>query len=51
MKPYVVMHMGSSIDGRIVPSQWPQEITAALTAIYERLHRELARATPGSSDA
>ncbi|MEK1895150.1 MAG: RibD family protein [Rhizobium sp.] len=41
MKPYVVMHMGSSIDGRIVPSQWPQEMTAALTAIYERLHRDL----------
>ncbi len=41
MKPYVIMHMGSSIDGRIVPSQWPEEMTAALTAIYERLHQQM----------
>lgn len=41
MKPYVIMHMGSSIDGRIVPSQWPEEMTAALTAIYERLHEQM----------
>lgn len=37
----MIMHMGSSIDGRIVPSQWPQEMTAALTAIYERLHQQM----------
>ena len=41
MKPYVILHMGSSIDGRIVTSQWPKEMTAAFTAIYERLHQQM----------
>ncbi|MGV3490022.1 MAG: dihydrofolate reductase family protein [Devosia sp.] len=39
MKPHVVMHMGTSIDARIVPNDWPG--TEQFGEIYERLHREL----------
>lgn len=39
MKPHVVMHMGTSIDARIVPNDWPG--TEAFGEIYERLHRDL----------
>lgn len=42
MKPYIVLHMGSSIDGRIVPKHWPKQQTALLTEAYERIHDELA---------
>jgi riboflavin biosynthesis pyrimidine reductase len=42
MKPHVVMHMGISIDGRIVPSSWPKPMAAEMGEIYERIHRELA---------
>jgi riboflavin biosynthesis pyrimidine reductase len=40
MKPHVVMHMGTSIDARIVPHEWPG--TEAFGEIYERIHRDLA---------
>ncbi|WP_423067238.1 dihydrofolate reductase family protein [Devosia sp. CN2-171] len=39
MKPHVVMHMGTSIDARIVPHEWPG--TRAFGEIYERIHRDL----------
>ncbi|WP_235935863.1 protein kinase family protein [Devosia aurantiaca] len=41
MKPHVVMHMGISIDGRIVPSSWPEEVSAQLNDVYEQIHRDL----------
>jgi riboflavin biosynthesis pyrimidine reductase len=40
MKPHVICHMASSIDGRIIPSRWrPQGLRSDL---YERLHDTLA---------
>ena len=40
MKPYVICHMASSIDGRILPSRWrPHGIEGDL---YERLHTQFA---------
>lgn len=40
MKPYVIVHMATSIDGRTLPSRWrPQRDDA--TSHYERLHGEL----------
>lgn len=41
MRPHTIMHMGSSIDGRIVPTHWPTEALTEMGDIYERLHREL----------
>ena len=41
MKPYVICHMGSSIDGRIVPRQWPGHLASTLGETYEKIHREL----------
>jgi riboflavin biosynthesis pyrimidine reductase len=41
MKPHVIMHMGSSIDGRIVPTYWPQETKAQFGDVYEQIHRDL----------
>jgi riboflavin biosynthesis pyrimidine reductase len=41
MKPHVILHMASSIDGRIVPKRWPKELAAALSDIYERVHQDL----------
>lgn len=41
MRPHVIMHMGSSIDGRIVPKYWPWEDANALVKPYEEIHREL----------
>ncbi|TCL75718.1 riboflavin biosynthesis pyrimidine reductase [Rhizobium sp. BK251] len=41
VKPHVTMHMGSSIDGRIVPTHWPQDLTAQLTEVYEQIHQSL----------
>jgi riboflavin biosynthesis pyrimidine reductase len=40
MKPHVILHMGTSIDARIVPHDWPG--TEAFGEIYERIHRDLA---------
>jgi riboflavin biosynthesis pyrimidine reductase len=42
MKPHVILHMGSSIDGRIVPHGWPQAELAAITDVYEAIHRDLS---------
>jgi riboflavin biosynthesis pyrimidine reductase len=40
LKPYVICHMASSIDGRILPSRWrPHGIEGDL---YERLHTQFA---------
>lgn len=40
MKPYIICHMASSIDGRILPSRWrPQGVPGDL---YERFHTEFA---------
>lgn len=40
MKPYVICHMASSVDGRILPSRWrPLGIEGDL---YERLHTQFA---------
>jgi hypothetical protein len=40
MKPYIIVHMATSLDGRTLPSRWsPQRDNA--TAHYDRLHGEL----------
>lgn len=39
MKPHVILHMMSSIDGRIVVTNWPDEIDVA--DIYEQVHARL----------
>jgi riboflavin biosynthesis pyrimidine reductase len=40
MKPYVICHMNSSVDGRILGSRWrPAE--NRMTGLFERLHEEL----------
>jgi riboflavin biosynthesis pyrimidine reductase len=41
MKPHVILHMASSIDGRILSSNWPESAANALDDTYERIHREL----------
>jgi hypothetical protein len=47
MKPYVICHMNTSVDGRILGSRWrPAENRMA--GLFERLH-ELSAAVPGSS--
>ena len=39
MKPHIICHMASSVDGRILPSRWrPQNSGADL---FERLHQQL----------
>jgi riboflavin biosynthesis pyrimidine reductase len=40
MKPYVICHMASSLDGRILPSRWRPQ--APRGDLYERLHDTLA---------
>jgi riboflavin biosynthesis pyrimidine reductase len=39
MKPHVIMHMMSSIDGRIVTTDWPEKYNAG--GLYERVHADL----------
>ena len=39
MKPYVICHMMSSVDGRILPNRWYSSV--ADRGVYERLHNEL----------
>lgn len=41
MRPHIILHMGSSIDGRIVPASWPREEMGELTGPYEAIHRAL----------
>jgi riboflavin biosynthesis pyrimidine reductase len=41
MRPYVICHMGSSVDGRIVPSEWPEDLASKLGETYEEIHRDL----------
>jgi riboflavin biosynthesis pyrimidine reductase len=42
MKPHVIMHMGVSIDGCIVPTPWPDQVSSALNNVYERIHSDLS---------
>lgn len=39
MKPHVILHMGTSLDARIVPHDWPG--AESFGEIYERIHRDL----------
>ena len=39
MKPHVIMHMVSSLDGRILGQTWPT--WSKLMEVYEAVHREL----------
>lgn len=39
MKPYVICHMLTSVDGRILPENWRPPFSD--TSLYERLHGEL----------
>jgi riboflavin biosynthesis pyrimidine reductase len=39
MKPYVICHMMSSVDGRILPNRWHPQVEGH--GVYERLHNEL----------
>ncbi|PTQ13567.1 2-hydroxy-3-oxopropionate reductase [Sphingomonas oleivorans] len=39
MKPYLICHMVSSIDGRILPSRWRPQVREG--DLYDRLHHEL----------
>jgi riboflavin biosynthesis pyrimidine reductase len=39
MKPYVICHMMSSVDGRILPNRWHPRVEER--GVYERLHNEL----------
>ncbi len=39
MKPYVICHMMSSVDGRILPHRWHPSLEDR--GVYERLHNEL----------
>ncbi|MYM22196.1 pyrimidine reductase [Duganella sp. FT135W] len=39
MKPHVIMHMVTSIDGRIVTTHWPKDF--AIGALYEDIHQQL----------
>jgi len=39
MKPYVICHMMSCVDGRILPNRWHPSV--AERGVYERLHNEL----------
>ena len=39
MKPYVICHMMSSVDGRILPDRWHPAVEDR--GVYERLHNEL----------
>src|SRR3954447_6363180 len=39
MKPYVICHMMSSVDGRILPDRWQPSVEDC--GVYERLHDEL----------
>ena len=40
MKPYVICHMNSSVDGRILGSRWrPSE--NRMTGLFERIHEKL----------
>ncbi|HEU4324529.1 MAG TPA: RibD family protein [Roseiflexaceae bacterium] len=40
MKPYVICHMMSSVDGRILPDRWHPAVEDR--GVYERLHNKLA---------
>jgi riboflavin biosynthesis pyrimidine reductase len=40
VKPHVICHMGSSVDGRTLPVRWRPK-GAQVTGLYERLHEEL----------
>lgn len=39
MKPRIILHMASSIDGRIVTTHWPKDFN--LGTLYEEIHQQL----------
>jgi riboflavin biosynthesis pyrimidine reductase len=41
MKPHVICHMATSLDGRILPSRW-RPGSAHPSVLYERLHNDIA---------
>ena len=41
MKPYVIVHMATSIDGRTLPDRWRPE-RAQPAPHYDRVHERLA---------
>jgi riboflavin biosynthesis pyrimidine reductase len=41
MKPHVTMHMLSSIDGRIITSGWPKDVSSRAGEVYEEIHQSL----------
>ena len=41
MRPHIICHMSSSIDGRILPSRW-RPSGFDIRGPYERLHDELS---------
>lgn len=40
MKPYVICHMMSSVDGRILPDRWHPSVEDR--GVYERLYNDRA---------
>ncbi len=40
MKPYVICHMTTSLDGRTLPSRWSPKTNSA-SDLYERIHEKL----------
>ena len=40
LKPYVIVHMSTSIDGRTIPSRWRPE-SPNTTPDYDRVHNQL----------
>ncbi|MGM4905934.1 dihydrofolate reductase family protein [Tardiphaga sp. 866_E4_N2_1] len=40
MKPHVICHMGTSLDGRTIPSRW-RPTDAQIGDLYDRLHTEI----------
>ena len=40
MKPYVICHMNSSVDGRILGSRW-RPVENRMARLFERLHEQL----------
>lgn len=39
MKPYVICHMTSSVDGRVLPNRWHPQVDDH--GLYDRLHNEI----------
>jgi riboflavin biosynthesis pyrimidine reductase len=49
MKPYIICHMISSLDGGLHPSRWTKSADGSRSewsSIYETWHKKLWRAIP-----